>query len=109
MKPETLAEIDEALKEYEEDIRRSLTRHAYRQFVIAAEEATIDGNRAGLPNADGTKPDYKTKVDPKQWMVIDQGAMSYIAKYRKMLAEEGATMINGTRVAFSNRVSFRQR
>ena len=98
MKPDTLAEIDEALKEYEEGVKNSLTRHAYRTFVLAAEEATIDANRAGIPNEDGTRPDYKTKVDPKQWMVIDAGAMSYIAQYRQLLVEEGATMINGQKI-----------
>jgi len=113
---ETREAINEAMDDYERDVMRALTVGAYRAYIKADEEATVDANKddmheggAGAPTGKGAKPDYKTRVDPKQWMVIDSAAANYIAEYRRLLTEKGATLINGQEVPWLQHFSYEAR
>ena len=91
MRLETKEAIDDAMDEFDRDIMRALTVNAYREHQMADAEATAAMGAA---------------VD---WMVIDQAAISYIAEYRRLLVEEGASLINGQQIPWMRDFSMEAR
>jgi SPP1 gp7 family putative phage head morphogenesis protein len=91
MDPETQRAIDEIL----EQLRRDLVAELERAGI----EAYVQGDLVGYSSL-GIKPDFKT---------VDPDAVRFAQQYGELLRSEGATIINGRKVPWLQRMSEEQR